>query len=137
MKAASTPSRPAARKAGTRKAPASKSPVAAAKPAKPVKPTKPAATTTEAIARKATTDKPVAVKESNAVVRDSFTMTSEDHELLKICKRDAVAAGRDSTKKSEIVRAALKHFAQLPAAARLVELNNLWPIKTGRPNKKK
>jgi hypothetical protein len=134
MKAASTPSRTAARKAVARKAPASKSTVATAKTAQP---TKPAATKTEAIARKATAEKPVAVKESNAVVRDSFTMTSEDHELLKVCKRDAVAAGRDSTKKSEIVRAALKHFAQLPAAARLVELNNLWPIKTGRPNKKK
>ena len=130
MKAASTPVKPAARKAAAAKAPA-----ASAK--KPAAPQKPAATTTKAIAKKAPVTKTAAVKETNVVVRDSFTMTSADHELLKVCKRDAVAAGRDSTKKSEIVRAALKHFAQMPAAARLVELNNLWPIKTGRPNKKK
>lgn len=134
MKAASTPAKPAARKAAASKTTATKATAPAKKPAAPQKP---ATTTTKAIAKKAPVTKTAAVKETNAVVRDSFTMTSADHELLKVCKRDAVAAGRDSTKKSEIVRAALKHFAQLPAAARLVELNNLWPIKTGRPNKKK
>jgi uracil phosphoribosyltransferase len=81
--------------------------------------------------------KPAAAKIVSPVIRDSFTMTAADHELLKKCKRDAISAGRDSTKKSEIVRAALRYFASLSAAARLVELNSLDPVKTGRPNKKK
>jgi hypothetical protein len=64
-------------------------------------------------------------------------MTTADQELLKKCKRDAVISGRDSTKKSEIVRAALRHFASLSAATQLMELNGLDPVKTGRPHKKK
>jgi len=135
MNAASKSAKPAAKQA-TKPAPAvkatAKAPASTKKPATPAKP----AVTTKAIAKKVPAAKAV-TKESNPVVRDSFTMTAADHELLKTCKRDAIAAGRDSTKKSEIVRAALKHFAQLPAATRLSELNNLWPIKTGRPNKKK
>ena len=70
------------------------------------------------------------------IVRDSFTMTAADQELLKKCKRDAVTSGRDSTKKSEIVRAALRHFASLAASTQLMELNGLDPVKTGRPKKK-
>jgi len=69
-------------------------------------------------------------------VRDSFTMTAADHELIKRCKRDAVTAGRD-TKKSEVIRAALQHFAALPVAERVSALSRLEVIKTGRPNKNK
>ena len=81
--------------------------------------------------------KPSTPKAVSPIVRDSFTMTTADQELLKKCKRDAVISGRDSTKKSEIVRAALRHFASLSAATQLMELNGLDPVKTGRPNKKK
>ncbi len=70
------------------------------------------------------------------IMRESFTMTTADQELLKKCKRDAITSGRDSTKKSEIVRAALRHFASLSASTQLMELNGLDPIKTGRPKKK-
>lgn len=77
-----------------------------------------------------------AVKAVSPIVRDSFTMTAADQELLKKCKRDAVTSGRDSTKKSEIVRAALRHFASLAASTQLMELNGLDPVKTGRPRKK-
>lgn len=76
------------------------------------------------------------VKAVSPIVRDSFTMTAADQELLKKCKRDAVTSGRDSTKKSEIVRAALRHFASLAASTQLMELNGLDPVKTGRPKKK-
>ena len=78
----------------------------------------------------------VAVKAVSSIVRDSFTMTAADQELLKNCKRDAVTSGRDNTKKSEIVRAALRHFASLAASTQLMELNGLDPVKTGRPKKK-
>ena len=78
----------------------------------------------------------VAVKAVSPIVCDSFTMTAADQELLKKCKRDAVTSGRDSTKKSEIVRAALRHFASLAASTQLMELNGLDPVKTGRPRKK-
>ena len=78
----------------------------------------------------------VEVKAISPIVRDSFTMTAADQELLKKCKRDAVTSGRDSTKKSEIVRAALRHFASLAASTQLMELNGLDPVKTGRPKKK-
>jgi predicted ThiF/HesA family dinucleotide-utilizing enzyme len=75
-------------------------------------------------------------KAASPIVRESFTMTAADQELLKKCKRDAIAVGRDNTKKSEIVRAALRHFASLAASTQLMELNGLDPVKTGRPKKK-
>ena len=78
----------------------------------------------------------VEVKTVSSIVRDSFTMTASDQELLKKCKRDAVTSGRDSTKKSEIIRAALRQFASLAASTQLMELNSLDPVKTGRPKKK-
>ena len=77
-----------------------------------------------------------AAKTVSPIVRDSFTMTTADQELLKKCKRDAIATGRDNTRKSEIVRAALRHFASLSPATQLMELNGLDPVKTGRPKKK-
>lgn len=89
-------------------------------------------------ALKAVTTKPVsAPKAVSPIMRDSFTMTTADQELLKNCKLDAIKAGRDSTKKSEVVRAALRHFASLAPATRLMELNALDPVKTGRPKKHK
>ncbi len=89
-------------------------------------------------ATKAVTTKPVsAPKGVSPIVRDSFTMTTADQELLKKCKLDAINSGRDSTKKSEVVRAALRHFASLAPATQLMELNQLDPVKTGRPKKQK
>jgi hypothetical protein len=75
-------------------------------------------------------------KAVSTIVRDSFTMNTADQELLKKCKRDAIASGRDDTRKSEIVRAALRHFACLSPETQLMELNGLDPVKTGRPKKK-
>lgn len=106
-----------------------------------VKPTVKAVVTGSVVAKptvKAVTTK--LVRTPNAVspiMRDSFTMTTADHELLKKCKLDAIKAGRDSTKKSEVVRAALRHFASLGPDTQLMELNGLDPVKTGRPNKHK
>ncbi len=121
---------------------ASAKPAAKATARKPV--TKPAIKTAVAstvVAKpggRAVTTKPVSTpKAVSPIMRDSFTMTTADQELLKKCKLDAIKAGRDSTKKSEIVRAALRHFAALAAATQLMELNLLDPVKTGRPKKQK
>jgi predicted transcriptional regulator len=71
-----------------------------------------------------------------AVVRDSFTMTAHEEALLKQCKRDAIALGRE-TKKSEVLRAAIQHFVKLSAAERNAAYAALDAIKTGRPKKAK
>lgn len=115
------------------------SPKPVAKPA--AKPAVKAAITSKVVARlaaKAVTTRPVSSpKAVSPIMRDSFTMTTADQELLKTCKLDAIKSGRDSTKKSEVVRAALRHFAALAPATQLMELNQLDPVKTGRPKKQK
>ena len=123
VKAAPKVTAKAAPKAAAKAAPK----VAVKRPAKP--PVKSAASAKRSAPRSE-------VKAVSPIVRDSFTMTTADQELLKKCKRDAVTSGRDSTKKSEIVRAALRHFASLAASTQLMELNGLDPVKTGRPKKK-
>lgn len=69
-----------------------------------------------------------------AVVRDSFTMTAREEALLKLCKRDAIALGRE-TKKSEVLRAAIQHFVKLSPSERNAAYAALDAIKTGRPKK--
>ena len=142
MTSAKPPAKATAKAAAPK--PLAKKPLAkkvATKPTPPAVKTgaaKPAASvTTKAPEKKAPAGKPAVPKAVSPIVRDSFTMTTADQELLKKCKRDAMSSGRDDTKKSEIVRAALRHFASLSAATRLMELNGLDPVKTGRPNKKK
>jgi len=113
--------------------------VAAKKPAVPVK--KVAAKVTAKVTPKASitavkTTKAIEAKVSK-VVRDSFTMTTADHDLLKGFKKEAAAAGRISTKKSEVVRAALQQFATLSVAARAAAIGAVPPVKIGRPKQKK
>ncbi len=119
-----------------------KRPAAKVTAAKPVsKPVVKASIVSKVVAKpaaKAVTTKPVSSpKAVSPIMRDSFTMTTADQELLKKCKLDAIKSGRDSTKKSEVVRAALRHFASLAPATQLMELNQLDPVKTGRPKKQK
>jgi hypothetical protein len=133
---------PAARKAATAvpRKPAAKKPVAR-KPANVVVVANPkiadvASAAPTPAAKPAPSRKRSTAKAVSPIVRDSFTMTTADQELLKKCKREAIMAGRDSTKKSEIVRAALRHFASLSPSTQLMEINGLDPVKTGRPKKK-
>lgn len=119
-----------------------KKPIAKVASVKPVaKPVVKASISSKAVVKptvKSITTKPVsAPKAVSPIMRDSFTMTTADQELLKKCKLDAIKSGRDSTKKSEVVRAALRHFASLAPATQLMELNQLDPVKTGRPKKQK
>ena len=139
MKYAKVVAKPAAKpiaKVVARKAAATKAP--AVKPVKVVAPVDTAAPTKSLPTRKPTASvtAKIAPKAVSPIVRDSFTMTTADQELLKKCKRDAITAGRDSTKKSEIVRAALRHFASLSPSTQLMEINGLDAVKTGRPKKK-
>jgi hypothetical protein len=114
------------------KASASKKPVAKAKVdakvlAKPV--------VAKAI-QKTTALKAVPALVKVKIVRDSFTMTEADHDLIKQCKKNAVAKGRE-TRKSEVLRAAIIAFSAWPIEQQLAAYQKLQPIKTGRPSKSK
>jgi len=93
---------------------------AAAKPAS----RKPAAPAAEA--------KPAKIK----LVRDSFTMPSDEYAALGQLKQRALA-GAHPVKKSELLRAGVKLLASLSDAALLRALKNVPAIKTGRPKTKK
>jgi hypothetical protein len=75
---------------------------------------------------------PVKIK----IVRDSFTMTESDHDLIKSCKKNAVSKGRE-TRKSEVVRAAIIAFAAWPIDQQMAAYQKLQAVKTGRPSKDK
>jgi hypothetical protein len=70
------------------------------------------------------------------IVRDSFTMTEADHELIKSCKKNAVSKGRE-TRKSEVVRAAIIAFSAWPIDQQIAAYQKLLAVKTGRPSKAK
>jgi hypothetical protein len=91
-----------------------KAPAQSAKPSKPAKP---------------------AVVKKPKLVRDSFTLPQADHDLIKLCKKTAVSAGRE-TKKSEVVRAAIQNFAALSGAQQLAAYAKLQAIALGRPKAK-
>lgn len=78
-------------------------------------------------------ENPKAIKSvEQRVVRDAFTMPSEDHALFVEIQKKCLAVGIVVTK-SEIVRAGLKYFANLKDAE-LGEIIKAVPkLKTGRP----
>jgi hypothetical protein len=67
-------------------------------------------------------------------VRDSFTMPQADFSLIGTLKARALAAQRE-TKKSELLRAGLHALAALDTPALVAALNQLEPVKIGRPKK--
>lgn len=67
-------------------------------------------------------------------VRDSFTMPEADFSLIATLKARALAAKRE-TKKSELLRAGLHALAALDAAGLMAALQQLEPVKIGRPKK--
>ncbi|TAG26221.1 MAG: hypothetical protein EAZ37_10010 [Burkholderiales bacterium] len=120
----------------------SKSPIKAiaslAKPARQPKATKKAVPAKQApIKADAKKSKPVkteAIKKPK-LIRDSFTLPQADHDLIKQCKKTALAGGRE-TKKSEVLRAAIQSFAALNAAQQLAAYSRLQSIALGRPKSK-
>ncbi len=97
-------------------------------PAVPVKKTVPI----KPVASKPTAKHAAKVK----LVRDSFTLPEADHALLKACKKTALASGRE-TKKSEVVRAAIRAFSALSSAQQLAAYQALPQIAVGRPKSKR
>lgn len=116
--------------------PASKARKTAAKPATPVKPVKASVKTSAkaapAVAPVKAEAKPAKIK----LVRDSFTMPSDEYAALPALKQRALGFAHPA-KKSELLRAGIKLLAGLSDAALLKALKNVPEIKTGRPKSKK
>jgi len=134
-RAATKPAVKAAAKASVKAAvkPAAK---AVAKPAakdvtKPVAKAKPSKPATKA-AKPAAPAKVAKVK----LVRDSFTMPSDEYAVLAQLKQRALA-GAHHAKKSELLRAGVKLLASLDNAELLRTLAAVPAVKTGRPKSKK
>lgn len=70
------------------------------------------------------------------LVRDSFTMPSEDYALIALLKSRAIDFKRPA-KKSELLRAGLQVLMQLPDGSLQAALNALRTLPTGRPKKKR
>lgn len=131
---ASAPAKKVVRKSAARKAAAKTSSRAAAPAQKPaVK--KPVAKKTVSQVKK-----PLEVKEQPAkkpkqkLVRDSFTMPSNDFQLIDQLKHRALGFKRP-TKKSELLRAGLHALNSLSDAKLKTALDALDPLKPGRPRK--
>lgn len=138
MSTAAPTRRPTAKRTSAR--PVAPKPVAKAaavpspKPAPAVKKTSAAkvmAPIKEAVPLKpAKTEKPAKVRRKP--VRDSFTMPEADFGLIATLKARALSAKRE-TKKSELLRAGLHALAALPTPALVAALDQLDPVKIGRP----
>ncbi len=102
----------------TRRPPATRRAVQAEKAAKPSKSAK--------------VDKPAKVRRKP--VRDSFTMPEADFALIATLKARALSAQRE-VKKSELLRAGLHALAALATPALVAAIDQLEPVKIGRPSK--
>ncbi len=80
----------------------------------------------------AATPKPAKIK----LVRDSFTMPSDEYAVLGELKQRALKSAHP-VKKSELLRAGVKLLAALGDTALMRALSNVPTIKTGRPRSKK
>jgi hypothetical protein len=122
-------------------------PQKAQKPEKAAKPEKPAKATKEVKAEKpakapkeAKAEKPVKDAEAAKdvakpkLVRDSFTMPRGDFALIAVLKDRALGFKRPA-KKSELLRAGLHALAALDDAQLQAALDELTPLKAGRPRK--
>lgn len=68
------------------------------------------------------------------LVRDGFTMPETDFSLIATLKARALAAAREA-KKSELLRAGLHALAAFDTPRLIAMLDELQPVKTGRPKK--
>lgn len=68
------------------------------------------------------------------LVRDGFTMPEADYALIAELKHRLHGVHREA-KKSELLRAGLRALAELDAASLAAALDQLAPVKTGRPPK--
>jgi hypothetical protein len=101
---------------------------APARKASPKRPAEPAL----AAKAEAKAPRPAKVK----LVRDSFTIPSDEYAVLLQLKQRALSSAYPA-KKSELLRAGIKLLSGLSDAALLRALKDVPVIKTGRPKSKK
>jgi hypothetical protein len=129
-KVAATKNRKSAKKVATEHANKPRA-TTTAKPNKTTKAVQPLVEKSPSNPERQTTPVPAKAK----LVRDSFTLPESDHDLIKQCKKAAIASGRE-TKKSEVVRAAIRVFSALSTAKQIETYATLQSIAVGRPKAK-
>jgi hypothetical protein len=127
---------PARKVAAKRPAAAKKSaPASAAGPQAAVKPKVVAATAAPQLpANTATNDNKPAKDKKPKMVRDSVTIPKAEYAVLEAMKQRA-AQLKVTVKKTELIRAGMKHLATLPDAVFLAAIAAVPSLKTGRPSK--
>ena len=73
-------------------------------------------------------------KKGKNLVRDSFTMPTDEHQLIDQLKKRIRLLGGD-VKKSELIRAGITLLNTLPNDALISAINAIPNLKTGRPAK--
>ena len=73
-------------------------------------------------------------KKGKNLVRDSFTMPTDEHQLIDQLKKRIRLLGSD-VKKSELIRAGITLLNTLPNTALIRSINAIPNLKTGRPAK--
>ena len=104
---------------------------AAAKAAAPAKTAQPLVAPNDLAGKKSAKPSP---KVRPQLVRDSFTMPEADFAFIAILKSRALDVRR-AAKKSELLRAGLHALAALDSKTLLAALDQLEPVKIGRPSK--
>jgi hypothetical protein len=85
-----------------------------------------------ALARSSTTTPPVAPVPEERVVRDSFTMPTDEYEQIAALKKRGLQRGVSATK-SEVLRAGLAVLRAMDDRQLADVLGNVPKVKTGRP----
>lgn len=73
--------------------------------------------------------------ERKRVVRDSFTLPTEDYELIALLKQRCLDAAYSATK-SEVIRAGLHALNEMSDQELIQVFSELTKVKTGRPSNK-
>ncbi len=119
---------PAKRPAAAKKA-VTKPAVAAKKVAKPA-----VVTAKSAAASAALVDPKSSKEKKHKLVRDSITVPKAEYQVLEAMKHRAVQL-KVMVKKTELIRAGMKHLSTLPDAVFLAAIAAVPSLKTGRPAK--
>ena len=75
-------------------------------------------------------------KNQKRVIRDSFTLPTDDYELITTI-RERCLDSRVTINKSEVIRAGLHALNEMSNSELLAVVDSLTKIKTGRPGKAK
>ena len=87
----------------------------------------------ESIPKQPEPEKP---KNRKRVIRDSFTLPTDDYELITTI-RERCLDNRSTINKSEVIRAGLHALNEMSDEELLAVVDSLTKIKTGRPGKAK